>query len=64
MNIMLSEKATNQFIEIYKKEFGEKLTNHQAQEKGEKLLRLFSLIYKPIPKDWIKKVLSEESIKR
>ena len=61
---MLSKQALSDFKSIYKQEFGESISDQEAKEKGEKLLRLFSLIYKPIPKDWIKKVLKEESIKR
>jgi hypothetical protein len=61
---MLSHKAIDDFKSIYKQEFGESISNQEAKEKGEKLLRLFSIIYKPIPKNWIKRVLKEESIKR
>ena len=61
---MLSRQALNDFKSIYKQEFGEDISDQEAKEKGEKLLRLFDIIYKPIPKNWIKRVLKEESIKR
>jgi len=61
---MLTQQAISDFKAIYKKEFGEDLSDQEANIKGESLLRLFSIIYKPIPKDWIKRVLKEESIKR
>jgi len=61
---MISKKAIDDFKSIYKQEFNESISDQEAKEKGEKLLLLFSLVYKPIPKDWIKKVLSEEGIKK
>lgn len=61
---MLSKKALDDFKSIYKQEFGEDISDQEAKEKGEKLLKLFGIIYKTIPKNWIKRVLKEESIKR
>lgn len=46
---MLSKKAIGEFKEIYKNEFKEEISDSEAEEKGMKLLRLFKLIYKPIP---------------
>ncbi len=51
---MLSNQAVTEFKKIYKKEFGEEISDKEALEKGEKLLRLFQIIYKPIPKEWHK----------
>ena len=45
----LSNKAIQEFKEIHKKEFGEDLSNEEAQEMGENLLDLFRVIYRPIP---------------
>lgn len=50
---MLSKKAITEYQEIYKKEFGVKISEQQAQEQGIKLLRFFKLIYQPIPKKWL-----------
>ena len=61
---MLSRQALNDFKSIYKQEFGEDISDQEAKEKGEKLLKLFGIIYKPIPKNWIKRSLKEEGIKR
>ncbi len=47
---MLSKKAIDEFKAIYKKEFGQEISDAEAQEKGMKLLRFFKIIYKPIPK--------------
>lgn len=60
---MLSDQAIAEFKEIYKHEFAEDISDNEAKEKGERLLRLFSLIYKPIPKDWIEIILKEKGTK-
>lgn len=50
---MLSKGAILEYQAIYKKQFGEKISYEEAQEQGIKLLRLFGLIYQPIPKSWL-----------
>lgn len=50
---MLSKNAVLEYQENYKKEFGREISYEEAQEQGTKLLRLFKLIYQPVPKDWI-----------
>lgn len=52
---MLSRKAIEEYKAIYKKEFGKEITDSEAEEQGMKLLRLFKIIYRPIPKSWAKK---------
>ncbi len=47
----LSKEAINEFKAIYSEEFGEEISGAEAQEMGEKLLSLFRVIYRPIPKD-------------
>jgi len=47
----LSKKAIKEFKEIYWKELGKKISDEEAQEKGQRLLSLFKIIYRPIPKD-------------
>jgi len=47
---MLSKQAIEEFKEIHKKEFGEKLSDQEAEEIGLRLLRLFKIIYSPISK--------------
>ncbi len=56
----LSSQAISNYKQIFKKEFGIELTDTEAQIQGVKLLRLFKLIYKPVPKVW----LSEKSKRR
>lgn len=48
----LSEEAVRSFGEIYFEQFGEKLSDSEADEKAVKLLRLFKLIYRPVPENW------------
>lgn len=50
----LSKKAIKEFKEIYRKEFGKTISDEEAQEKGQKLLSLFKIIYRPIPEDYDK----------
>ncbi len=50
---MLSKKAITEYQEIYKKEFGVEINEQEAKEQGTSLLRLFKLIYQPIPKVWL-----------
>ncbi len=57
---MLSEKAVRDFQRIYKKEFGIELSYEDASEQGVKLLRLFSLIFTTIPKEWLKQSRKRE----
>lgn len=50
----LSKQAIDEYKAIYKKEFGKEITDAEAEEQGMKLLRLFKIIYRPIPKSWMK----------
>lgn len=58
---MLSDEALNEFKKIYKEEYGEEVSDEQAEELGLNLLTLFSYIYRPVKKEWIKKL--DEKIK-
>ncbi len=42
----LNPKSVQEFIEIYKKEFGKELTFAEAEEMGQELLSFYSLISK------------------
>jgi len=46
----LSKEAIKEFKEIYYKEFGERISDEEAQEMGASLLSLFKIIYRPVPK--------------
>jgi hypothetical protein len=47
----LSKEAMEKFKEIYKKKYGEEISDEEAYEKGRRLIRLFKLIYQSIPED-------------
>ena len=47
---MLPKEAILEYQAIYKKVFGKEISYEQALEKGTNLIRLFQLIYRPIPK--------------
>lgn len=46
----LSQQAIKDFQEAYLKDFGERISEVEAEEMGIELLNLFEIIYKPIPK--------------
>lgn len=45
----LSKEAIKEFKEIYYEEFGDRLSDEEAQEMGGSLISLFRVIYRPIP---------------
>ena len=45
---MITTHATQEFQEIYKRVFGKEVAYEEAVEQGEKLLRLFKLVYRPL----------------
>ena len=47
---MLPKEAILEYQAIYKKVFGKEISYEQALEKGTNLIRLFQLIYRPIPR--------------
>jgi len=53
---MLSQQAISEYMTIYKQQFGEEITQDEANRQGSKLLRLMRLIYRPIPKDWLEEL--------
>jgi len=47
----LSKKAIEEYKEIYQKQFGRRLSDREAYEEASNLLRLFKVIYPPLPSD-------------
>jgi len=47
---VLSKKAIKEYKEVYKKQFGEELSDEEARKQAERLMRLFKVVAKPIPK--------------
>jgi len=52
MNIMVSEKALQEFKKLWREEFGEDISDEKALEEATALLTMFDVIYRPIPKAW------------
>ncbi len=44
---MISEKSLKKFKELYKKEFGEEISDQVALDKATRLLNLYRAIYAP-----------------
>ena len=42
----LSDKAVNEFKDIYKEKYGKEISDREARESGENLVRLFDLLWK------------------
>ena len=53
---MLSKQAVMEFQKIYKQKFDEDISYEEAEKQGVKLLRLFRIIYRPVPKDWLNQI--------
>ncbi|TSC82004.1 MAG: hypothetical protein G01um101420_534 [Parcubacteria group bacterium Gr01-1014_20] len=49
---MISDKALQEFKEIWKEEIGTEISDEQAMEEATQLLTLFDAIYRPIKKQW------------
>ncbi len=52
---MLSQQAVVEYQQIFKKVYGEEINTQAAMEQGERLLRLFKLIYRPVTKKFLDK---------
>ena len=46
---LLSKKAVEEYQDIYFRVFGEHISFAEASSQGIKLLRLFKIIYRPLP---------------
>lgn len=42
----LSKEAIEEYKQIYKKEFGEEISDQEAYEQGSRLIRLFEILYR------------------
>jgi hypothetical protein len=45
----ISQKALEEFKDIWRKQFGEEISDKDAYEEAICLLRLFKVIYRPLP---------------
>jgi len=48
---VLSQKAIMDYQAAFKKVHGKEISHDEAQRQGLQLLRLFQLVYRPIPKE-------------
>jgi len=46
----IPKKDLDEFKRIFKKDYGEELSDEEAQRIAGKLINLFKIIYRPIPK--------------
>lgn len=51
---MLSQKALQEFKQIWREECQTEISDEFAMEQGTNLLTLFNNIYRPVKKDWLK----------
>ena len=51
ISMQLGRQAIEELIEIYEDEFGDQLSNTEAQELGLRLLRLLDILLYPTPDD-------------
>jgi DNA-directed RNA polymerase subunit RPC12/RpoP len=59
----LSDKAIQEFKDIFKKEYGQELTDAEAREQGERLLGFFDILYKQALREHRRKLrLKKEKI--
>ncbi len=60
----ISQKAIDEFKQLYKKQYDEDLSDDIASEAANRLVRFVDLIYKPIPKSdepLLKKIEAEQA---
>ena len=48
---MISQKNLQDFKDLYRKKFGQELTDQEAIESANKLVRLVEIVCKPLPKN-------------
>jgi len=61
---MLSDKAIQEFKDIFKKEYGKDLTDTEAREQGERLMAFFEIIYDQAQTEYRRKLrLKKEKVK-
>ena len=56
---MLSDKALQEFKEIWLEEIGEEISDERATELGINLLTLFQNIYRPVKKEWAERLVEK-----
>lgn len=57
---MISDKALQEFKEIWKEEIGGDIPDEMAIEEAINLLTITNTIYRPIKKEWLKEFLGDQ----
>ena len=60
---MISKESLEKFKELYKKEFGEELSDQVVLDKATRLLNLYRAIYLPIVESEINKISKKDKKK-
>lgn len=50
---MISHQALDDFKMIWKKEFGQDISDEKALEEGTALITLMKAVYRPVKKEWL-----------
>lgn len=50
---MISEQAIKDFQAIWKKQFGEEISDEKATEEALNFLRFLDIIYRPVRRQWL-----------
>lgn len=56
---MISDKALQEFKEIWKEEIGEEIPDEAAIEEAVNLLTVMNAVYRPIKKNWLKEFFGD-----
>lgn len=57
---MLSDKALEEFKQIWREQFKEDISDEKAAEEAINLLTMMDAIYRPIKKEWVDEMESGE----
>lgn len=60
---MISDKALQEFKEIWKEEICEEISDETAMEEAINLLTITNAIYRPMKEEWLKEFLSDKETK-
>lgn len=56
---MISEKALQEFKEIFHAEKGRELSDAEAMEEGIALLTLYNVVYRPVKREWLEEYFEQ-----
>jgi len=53
---MISKEAIEEFKVLYKKVYGEDISDQEALKRATNLLNLYSIVYSPVKKEWLEEL--------